>query len=206
MHPNPAFRKPDAKHNIGFARMRSFGVLALNADPAPLISHIPFQLSEDGQRLEAHLVRSNPILSLLDSPRAAVMAVSGGDSYVSPDWYGVEQLVPTWNYVAVHLRGQLRRLPQTDLRGVLERLSLAMETRLLPKPIWGLDKLTQENFEKMSRMIVPIAMEVDQIEGTWKLAQNKPAQSLAGAAQGVFEHGFGSLTEELAALMRDPPT
>ncbi len=41
MHPNQAFRKPDAPHNIAFARDRSFGMLALNADPAPMISHIP---------------------------------------------------------------------------------------------------------------------------------------------------------------------
>ncbi len=150
-------------------------------------------------------MRSNPILTLLDKPRAAVMAVNGGDSYVSPDWYGVGQLVPTWNYVAVHLRGQLCRLPQADLRGVLERLSLAMETRLLPKSIWGLEKLTDENFAKMARMIVPVAMQVDQVDGTWKLGQNKPPASLAGAAAGVSEYGFGVETNKLAALMQDPP-
>jgi len=203
MHPNPAFRTPDTARNITFARERSFGILSLNADPAPLLSHIPFQLSEDGTRLEAHLVRSNPILKLLSQPRAAVMAISGGDSYISPDWYGVEQQVPTWNYVAIHLRGTLERLPDTDLRGILERLSANMETRLTPKPIWKLDKVTPENLAKMTRMIVPIAMNVDQIDGTWKLGQNKPPEAISDAATGVEQAQIGALTSELARLMRN---
>lgn len=205
MHPNPAFRKADTARNIAFARERSFGILSLNADPAPLLSHIPFQLSPDGTRLEAHLVRSNPILKLLTQPRAAVLAVSGGDSYISPDWYGVEQQVPTWNYVAVHLRGTLHRLPDTDLRGILDRLSANLEARLLPKPVWTLDKLTGETFTKMSRMIVPIAMDIEQIDGTWKLAQNKLAAAIGGAAEGAEQAQIGALISELAGLMRKPP-
>ncbi len=205
MHPNPAFRKTTTARNIAFARERSFGLLSLNADPTPLLSHIPFQLSEDGSRLEAHLVRSNPILRLLDNPKPAVIAVSGGDAYISPDWYGVEQQVPTWNYVAVHVRGVLRASPQKELRGVLEWLSQAMETRLLPKPVWTLDKLTGETFGKMSRMIVPIAMDVDQIDGTWKLGQNKPDGAARGAAESLGQAGFGAEVAQLAAQMREPP-
>ncbi|MBV1864012.1 MAG: FMN-binding negative transcriptional regulator [Rhodobacteraceae bacterium] len=205
MHPNPAFRKADTARNIAFARERSFGILSLNADPAPLLSHIPFQLSPDGTRLEAHLVRSNPILKLMTHPHTAVLAVSGGDSYISPDWYGVEQQVPTWNYVAVHLRGMLHRLPDSDLHGILDRLSANMESRLLPKPVWTLDKLTGETISKMSRMIVPIAMEIEQIDGTWKLAQNKPTEAIDGAADGAEQAQIGAFISELAGLMRKPP-
>ena len=122
MHPNPAFRKTTREKNIEFVRERSFGVLAVNSEHAPLISHIPFQLSADGTYLEAHLVRSNPIVRLLKSPVEAVMAVSGGDAYISPDWYGVDNQVPTWNYVAVHVRGTVRQLDHQELRGILDRL------------------------------------------------------------------------------------
>lgn len=205
MHPNPIFRKPDTARNIAFARERSFGILSLNAAPSPLLSHIPFQLSKDGTRLEAHLVRSNPILQLLSEPHAAVLAVSGGDSYVSPDWYGVEQQVPTWNYVAVHLRGTLRQQPETELHGILDRLSTNMEARLAPKPIWTLNKLDADTLAKLTRMIVPIAMDIDQIDGTWKLAQNKPSKAVSGAADGAEQAQIGALISELAALMRNPP-
>ncbi|WP_338068177.1 FMN-binding negative transcriptional regulator [Nioella ostreopsis] len=48
MHPNPAYRQESHARNLGFARDRGFGVLSVNGDPAPMISHIPFALSEDG--------------------------------------------------------------------------------------------------------------------------------------------------------------
>lgn len=202
MHPNPAFRKTEKQDAIDFARIRSFGILSLNADPAPLISHIPFQLSDDGTYLEAHLVRSNPILQLLDAPRPAVLAVSGPDAYISPDWYGVEQQVPTWNYIAVHLRGVLRKLEQDTLFGILDRLSAAMEERLEPKPVWTMGKLTDETYAKMSRQIVPVCMDIDQIDSTWKMSQNKPGDAMAGAVHGLENGGFGSEVAALAAMMK----
>lgn len=202
MHPNPAFRKTERNRNVSFARERSFGTLAINAVDGPLISHIPFQLSEDGNYLEAHLVRSNPIVRQLREPHEAVVAVNGPDTYVSPDWYDFDNQVPTWNYVAVHLRGTLKLLPDSALRGILERLSENMEQRLLPKPPWTIDKMDQDIFAKMSRQIVPIAMEVSDIQGTWKLSQNKPDAVRLNASTGVAENGFGSETAEIAQLMR----
>jgi transcriptional regulator len=206
MHPNSAYRKAEDAQNIAFARDRAFGTLAINAESGPLISHIPFQLSADGTYLEAHLVRSNPILrALKDGPIDAVIAMSGADAYISPDWYGVSDQVPTWNYVAVHLRGTLRALPQGDLQGVLERLSGAMEDRLLPKPIWTMEKMGDGVAEKMMRMIAPIGMEVSGIDGTWKLGQNKPDEVRIGAAEGVASSDLGAETATLAALMKKPP-
>ena len=206
MHPNPAFRKTEKTQNLAFARERSFGALSINADDGPLIAHVPFQLSEDGSYLEAHLVRSNPIARALKEPQKAVVAVSGGDGYISPDWYGVEDQVPTWNYVAVHLRGPLRLLPDTDLRGILERLSENMEARLLPKPIWKIDKVSDDALAKMMRQIVPIAMDVETVDGTWKLAQNKPEEARLAAADALAQTGFGAEYGSIAALMKDPPS
>ncbi len=205
MHPNPVFRKTEKAQNLAFARDRSFGVLSINADGGPLIAHIPFQLSKDGSYLEAHLVRSNPIARALKEPQKAVIAVSGGDGYISPDWYGADDQVPTWNYVAVHLRGILRLQPDAELGGVLERLSEAMEARLTPKPIWKMDKVSTDALSKMMRQIVPIAMDIDDVDGTWKLAQNKPDAARLGAADALAETGFGAEYGVIAQLMKNPP-
>ena len=205
MHPNTAFRKTNRERNIAFAHGRSFGVLAVNApDSAPLISHIPFQLSEDGTDIEAHLVRSNPILNLLERRLDAVIAVSGSDAYISPDWYGVDEQVPTWNYVAVHLRGTLRRLEQDELHGVLDRLSAGMEGRLEGKKPWTTDKMDQDIYARMQRQIVPVAMDVTEINGTWKLSQNKPDEVRLRAADGVEAARMGSEIDDMTGLMRNP--
>lgn len=201
MHPNPHFRKETTERNITFARDRAFGTLAINADDGPLLSHIPFVLSEDANELEFHLVRSNPILKLIDPECAAVLAVSGPDSYISPDWYGIDDQVPTWNYIAVHIRGVISILPQDDLSAILSRLSNHMEQRLSPKKPWTSDKMTPEVYQKMLRQIVPVKMRISSIDGTWKLSQNKPDQVRHSALEHVATSGIGSEVEMVSDLM-----
>lgn len=205
MHPNKTFRKADDELNITFARERSFGALVINAENGPLLSHVPFLLSEDGKYLEAHLVRSNPILKYLENETDTVIAVNGGDTYISPDWYETVNQVPTWNYVAVHIRGKLKRLPQDQLPGILERLSHQFETRLLPKPVWKMEKVELETLKKLQKMIVPISMKVTSIDGTWKLAQNKPEEARLAAAKQVKSNGIGQEIGEVSSLMSKPP-
>ncbi|MBE1281943.1 MAG: FMN-binding negative transcriptional regulator [Rhodobacteraceae bacterium] len=200
MHPNPVFHDADQAANLEFARDRAFGVLAVCEDGAPLISHVPFLLSEDGQSVDLHLVRSNPIARLARLPIKVRLAVSGPDAYISPDWYGIEDQVPTWNYVAVHLVGTLQLLPDSDFRRLLERQSAFYETRLLPKPPWTLDKMSDEALTRMMRMIVPARISVERVEGTWKLSQNKSEAARTGAA-GQVPGGIGHELEALTKLM-----
>lgn len=202
MHPNPAFRAEDRARHIAFARERAFGVLALSTGEAPVLSHVPFLLNGDGTLAELHLVRSNPIVRMLKQPQSARIAVTGPDAYISPDWYGIEDQVPTWNYVAVHLTGQLEMRSQAELRDLLDRQSEFYETRLLPKPPWTTDKMSEDALARMMRMIVPCRMHVEDIQGTWKLNQNKTDDVRLAAAWQVDAKGFGSETEQLATLMR----
>jgi transcriptional regulator len=202
MHPNPAFRAEDRARHLEFARKRAFGTLAVNADPAPLVSHIPFLLDETGECAHLHLVRSNPIARL--GAVEAVIAVTGPDGYVSPDWYGVDDQVPTWNYVAVHLRGRLEPLPQDTMRDMLDRQSAHFEDRLRPKTPWTTDKMTADVMERMMRQILPFRFEIARIDGTWKLNQNKDVAVRLRAADHI-ETGHGMELAELARLMRDVP-
>lgn len=203
MHPNPAFRKTETARNIAFARDRGFGILSVNGADGPLMAHVPFTLNEAGAIAALHLVRSNPILAALNTSQPAVIAVNGPDGYVSPDWYGVEDQVPTWNYVAVHLRGQLEQRPQDELPELLEVQSSAFERRIAHKAPWRPEKMTPEVYEKMQRAIVPLQLTIETVEGTWKLGQNKPAPVRHAAAQSLGT-GLGQDLAALAALMRHP--
>jgi transcriptional regulator len=205
MHPNPAFRQTPQDANLRFARDAGFGLLCVSTHAAPLISHIPFLLSEDGKRAEFHLVRSNPIARLLSAPLPARLAVSGPHSYVSPDWYGVDDQVPTWNYVAVHLLGQIALQPQDRLHDLLDRQSAMFEDKLLPKPPWTTAKMTPDVMARMMRQIVPCVMQVEEVQATWKLNQNKDDAVRLRAADHVAGAGMGERTQALASLMRDPP-
>lgn len=204
MHPNPTFRNAPRDQNLAFARERAFGTLAINADDGPLISHVPFIISDDGATADLHLVRSNPIWRALEGPAAAVITVAGSDGYVSPDWYGVPDMVPTWNYVAVHLRGSLERMDQSALHDLLVRQAASYEARISGKPPWTFDKMTPDTIARMERMIVPVRLRIDSVDGTWKLSQNRDDPARIQAAKQV-QNGIGQGLAEIARLMADPP-
>lgn len=201
MHPNPVFHVETQEANLAYAAARGFGVLSVNGAQGPLVSHVPF-LVEDGF-VWLHLVRSNPIVAALAAPAPAVIAVIGPDSYVSPDWYGVADQVPTWNYVAVHLRGALERRPQAELKDLLDRQSAFFENQLAPKRPWTSDKMSDGVMDRMMRAIVPCRMRIDSVDGTWKLGQNKGASARLGAADALELAGLGAEVAELARLMRE---
>ncbi len=200
MHPNPAFRQTPRDRNIAFARDQGFGLLAVSTDQAPLISHIPFQLSEDGTQATFHLVRSNPICRLVGDGLPARLAVSGPHGYISPDWYEIDDQVPTWNYVAVHLIGQIHTMPADALHPMLDELSERFEATLDPKPRWRTTKMPKDKMDRMMRQILPFRLEVAEIDGTWKLGQNKPDAARLAAARALALHD-----PALSALMADPP-
>ncbi|MEM6663196.1 MAG: FMN-binding negative transcriptional regulator [Pseudomonadota bacterium] len=201
MHPNRIFRTNDLGQGIAFAQSRGFGILTVTGPDGVLASHVPFVAEADA--IDMHLVRSNPIARLLRTgDLEALLIVSGPDSYVSPDWYGIDDQVPTWNYVAVHLRGTLMAEDEAALRPHLSRLSARNENLLLPKKPWTMDKNQPETLEKMMRMLVPAKMALRSIDATWKLNQNKPEHAIHGAADGVEANSLGHGTQHLADLMR----
>lgn len=203
MHPNPLFRQETETRALDFAAERGVGSLTVAHEGEVHVAQVPFVLSE--RRLEAHLVRSNPVArALAGGTLRGKLIVLGPDAYISPDWYGVEDQVPTWNYVSVHLAGELRLLDGALMRAHLDRLSARFEARLLPKKIWTADKMKDETLGRLMRAIVPVEMLVSEVHSTFKLNQNKDPSARLGAAVALDAGGTpGSETRALAALMRD---
>ena len=200
MHPNPAFRKTAADRNLAFSRARGFGVLSVNGPDGPLMAHVPFLLSDDGKTADLHLARSNAVIAA-GLPAQAVLAVIGPDAYISPDWYGVEDQMPTWNYIAVHLRGTLVQLPDEAMDGHVNALSDRFEARLAPKPVWKSTKMGDGVMDRMKRMILPFRLNITTVDGTWKLNQNKTPAARAGVI--VALDAQGGAQAEIARAMRD---
>ena len=200
MHPNSIFRQTPETIALDAAAKRGFGQLAINGELGPIVSHVPFILAEGC--LKAHLVCSNPIYKHLRKSGAcnAVMSIDVCDAYISPDWYQAIDQVPTWNYIAVHLRGRLIQLPDEALRDMLDRQSAHFESRLAPKSPWTAEKMTPEVLSRMMRSIQPFRLKIQEIQGTWKLNQNKPDDVRRHAAS-MIEEGIGQGLSDLSARM-----
>lgn len=202
MHTNRAFRKDEEASALELAEGRGFGIVTVNGDKGPLGAHVPFLLN-DGSIL-FHLTRANPIARLIQrqGPQSALLIVSGPDAYISPDWYETDDQVPTWNYVAAHVRGRIHLLPEDQLYAHLEALSAVMEARLSPKKPWTMDKMSPGKVDAMMRAILPAAMTIEGTQSTWKLNQNKNAAARLSAAQRLESSPIGHDVAGLVHLMR----
>jgi len=166
------------------------------------MAHVTFGLEAEGPWAELDLVRSNGIARNLGAGAPARIDVLGPDGYISPDWYGVPDQVPTWNYVAISLTGRLEPMPPGSLEDLLARQSAFYEARLAPKAPWTMDKMTAETKARFLRMILPFHLRIEDMQSTWKLGQNKPAEVRMAASE-ALTGGFGSGLGTLSGLMRD---
>lgn len=191
MHPNRAFAWEDKAAMLAFLADTAFCTICAEG---PFVAHAPVIVAGT-DRIRFHLLRGNRAAQL--EGRKAIVSCLGPDAYVSPDWYGSADQVPTWNYLAVEAEGPLRRLDEAELADLLDVLSAAHEARLAPKPAWTRAKMTPGRFEAMLKAIAGYELRIEALRGTRKLGQNKQLAERSGAAEGL-----APFNPALAALMR----
>jgi len=196
VHPNRGFHWHDREAMLAFVGDVSFAHIFAQTPDGPRVAHAPVVVTRDGN-LRFHLARSNGLARHLEG-LTAVASVAGPEAYISPDWYGSDDQVPTWNYMAVEAEGRVARLGEAELVALLDDLSTEHEARLLPKKPWTRGKMTPGRFEAMLPAIIPFELTVEALRGTAKMGQNKSAAEMEGAAAGLEATGRPSV----AALMR----
>lgn len=196
MTPGAPYRWDDEAAIRAFVGGIGFGLLCVTDGDRIHAVHLPL-VWLDETRIGLHVHRANPIARYLDG-REALIVVTGPDAYVSPDWYGEPDRVPTWNYVAAELRGPMRALDAAETAAHLDALSHEQERRLAPKPAWTRGKMTDGLFDRMLAGLIGFAMRVDAMRGTAKLGQNKSPAARAGVADALDALGKG----DMAGLMR----
>ncbi len=189
-HPNRTFCWTDAPAMRRFVATRGFAHLFVAEDGAPTVAHVPVTVTEAGT-LRFHLARANRIVPRLDGA-IALASIAGDDFYVSPDWYGSADQVPTWNYRAVEVEGRIARLDDAALTAQIDALGDRFERDLMPKPVWTRAKMTPGRFEAMLEAILGFELTPSAWRGTIKLGQNKPAADRAALAGALRARGHAA--------------
>jgi len=181
MHPNPDFEWRDRDAMLAFLESTSFTTFCIALPSGPCMVHAPVAVVAP-TRLRFHLARRNAAANA-EAGTIAAFSCLGPHAYVSPDWYGTSDNVPTWDYVAVEGKGALKPLDETELVDLLDRLSMAHEARLRPKPAWTRARMAPGRFEARLRAIIGFELEIEALHGTRKLSQNKSIDERAGVVE-----------------------
>lgn len=187
------FEQTDDATLWDFVTAHSFGALLTVAGGRPFVSHLPFLCDRGARTLHCHMARANPQWQQLAASSRVLAIFAGPHGYISPTWY-TEPGVPTWNYAVVHAHGEARVVDDADhARRHVEALAAKYEQgRAAPwSPDYDTRRLTG---------IVGIEIRVDDLEGKFKLSQNRSAADRAGVVAQLMASGRDN-DVELAHLM-----
>jgi transcriptional regulator len=193
---NDTARLYDAMERHSFATLVSLGSDGLEASHLPLL--VDRAAGTRGTIL-GHMARAN--LQWKAAAGQDVLAIfSGPHAYISPQWYEAQQVVPTWNYVAVHAYGRLELTDdEAEVRRLLDRTVQIYEARQ-PQP-WRMNE-PADFVERLVKQIVAFRIPITRLEGKWKLNQNRPPEQRQRVIAQLSRQG-GENAAEIASLMKD---
>ncbi len=195
------FAQPDVEALHEAIERFSFATVVSVAGGEMTASHLPLLLDRAGGEqgtLLGHMARANG--QWRQAAGQEMLAIFAGPHvYVSPSWYEATQVVPTWNYVAVHAYGRLELIDdRAEVESLLTRMVAVYEAGQ-PRP-WRLTE-PAEFVERMLRQIVAFKIPIRRLEGKWKLNQNRPAEQRQRVID-VLSQRQDENSQAIADLMR----
>ena len=183
-----------------------FASLVTDCDTGLEVNHLPFFLdkSVDKQVLQGHIAKANPLWRNLTDKSEVLVIFHGPNCYISPNHYPTKQqtgrAVPTWNYVAVHVRGRLSY--RVDASFKLEMLNnLTFQHEQKQTVPWSIDDAPEEYIQRMLPAIVGLEIEISTITGQSKVSQNQPDINKQGVVDGLLKTQQGD-AREIAVLVQ----
>ncbi|WP_424237066.1 FMN-binding negative transcriptional regulator [Bhargavaea ginsengi] len=198
MYIPPKFKITDDDMNVQVIHEHGFATLFSQHDGVPFAAHLPLMLSEDQTSLYGHFARQNP--QWKDIAGQTVLAVfHGPHCYISPSWYETNQAVPTWNYVTVHVLGEVELLEHgSELTKHLNDIVLKYEA---PDSSYRLDDAGLDFIDGMTKGVQGFKINISNIEGKAKLSQNHPLHRQKRIIERL-EKSTDSDERKIAASMR----
>ncbi|MDR7076882.1 transcriptional regulator [Neobacillus niacini] len=147
----------------------SFATLFSQHNGEPYATHLPLLVNKDEGFLYGHFAGPNEQWKDIENQNVLVI-FQGPHCYISPSWYETNQAVPTWNYVTIHVYGQLEIVEEEQ--EVYESLLDMVNKYEKPDSTYHLEDVDDKYIMGMSKGIVGFKIQINKIEGKAKLSQN----------------------------------
>ncbi|MEM9054682.1 MAG: FMN-binding negative transcriptional regulator [Pseudomonadota bacterium] len=184
-----------------FATLATFGEqLFATATPLYFIGDV-----DTSDIMAGHFAAGNPQAKSLTDGMDALAVFQGPHAYISAHWYEDRPTVPTWDYIAAHVRGTIEVL-RTDpgKLDVLERVSADSEA--YQENPWTLADAPPGRVAQLLGGITAFHLHITEIIGVTKLNQTHPRTDQLRVAEQLEQRNFfgdQEISQAIRALKSD---
>lgn len=172
------YRLPHFKENspdVLLAFMEAYPFVFLtgsNADGRQVATQVPVLTEERNGSLyiQGHLMRQTDHQQAFAENPQVLAVFTGPNSYVSATWYSEPHVGSTWNYMSVHVHGNMRFMTDSELMEFMRRFTLKFEQGNTQSPT-VFDQLPAAYLERMMPAIVGFEIKAERVEHVFKLSQ-----------------------------------
>jgi transcriptional regulator len=209
MHVPPQYVPADHVPALETIRGNPLSLLATEGGGTPFATHIlaipdPEEAGRDprsliGSTLLGHMDRTNPHWDALRDGDRALLVFTGADAYVSPTVYETVPAAPTWDFVAVHVRGTVRKLTALE-----DTLRVVRRTVEFCEEHFGTGWDLVPSLDYFRRIVPGVGafeLTVESVDSMFKLSQEQ-APALQERVVRSFEDSVSTVHRALAETMR----
>lgn len=183
MYSRPSFKMTE-QQCFELLGIHFFGQLITTANGKIVQTFVPFIVDKENNCLIGHIAKQNKQVEALHSADDLTVTYLGDDAYISPSWYQSAEQVPTWNYQAVEIKGNVTLFDDQGTFEVVDKLSQIHEEQF-DNP-WLISKLSEKKTSAMLKAIVGFRIDITEINGHSKMSQNKSAEDFQGVIDGLL--------------------
>lgn len=194
------FQERDTEAILDFMRKYSFALVSAATESGSIVAtHVPLLIRADGPqiKLRGHVMRKTPYWAGFKKASEVLAAFTGPDAPILASWNADLRFGGTWNYLAVHARGKLTFLPESDLIEILRELKDLHEV----DPAAKFDLLPPDYVPSLIGGIEGFEIRVANMQAVFKLSQNRSREDFERTVEELRRRGGESalVAEEMVA-------
>lgn len=183
------YTEEDQQKVIDFMKNNSFAVITGHGEQYPVATHIPLEveIKDDGKIcLSGHLMKKTDHHIAFEKNENVLVVFNGPHTHISASWYTDPVMGSTWDYMVVHAKGKIKFKDEQGTYEAVKAITNKYESAESPA---SFDKLPQEYIGKMVKAIAGFTIEVESLENTFKLSQNRDEESKRNIIEQLMKRG-----------------
>lgn len=188
MYKFPYYTEPDEQKVIAFMKENPFALITGMGENFPVATQIPLAIKITDQKiyLEGHLMRKTDHHLAFEKNNSVLVIFTGPHCFVSAAWYTDPQMGSTWNYMTVQAKGKITFMDEAGTRLAVKAVS---DNYTGTGSASSYDQLPTAYIDHMVKAIVGFTIEVESLENTFKLSQNRDEASQLNIIEQLEKRG-----------------